>query len=138
MADRVIWRDEDDASVALRVLRGRRLADGFDLLAQVVLPVDAPAAEATAADRTDRAIRDLLPFSPGHLEARPLPSRRWDTDAWLADPPAHRGWPEDLEVRLSSRPSVYSVERSSVGALGAEGELWLGWRAGDAIAEELG
>ena len=99
----------------------------------------APALSAfTVALRIERAIRDLLPFSQGQLERRPLPTRHWDTDAWLADPPPHRGWPDDLEVRLSSRPSVYSVERSNVGALGAEGELWLGWRAGDAIAEELG
>lgn len=138
MADRVIWREpEGDASVALRVLRARRHADGFDLLGHVVLPVDAPGAEATAAEWIERAIRDLLPFSRGNLEQRSLATRRWDTDTWLADPPPHRGWPDDLEVRLSSRPSVYSVERSSVGALGAEGELWLGWRAGDAIAEEL-
>ncbi len=136
MADRVVWRDGDGADVALRVLRARRHADGFDLLASVVLPIDAEDADAVAAERVERAVRDLFPFSKGRLEAQVLPTRVWDTDAWLADPP-HRGWPDTPEVRLSSRPSIYSVERSSVGALGAEGELWLGWRAGDAIAEEL-
>jgi hypothetical protein len=138
MADRVVWRDpEDDVCVALRVLRGRRRAEGFDLLGSVVVPVDAPDAEASASARIERAIHDLLPFSEGALERRALPARRWDSDAWLADP-AGRGWPDEPEFRISARPSVYSVERSSVAGLGGEGELWLGWRAGDAIAEELG
>jgi hypothetical protein len=62
--------------------------------------------------------------------------RHWDSDAWLADPQG-ASWPEEPELRLSRSPSVYSLERSCVGGLGGEGELWLGWRAGDAIAAEL-
>jgi hypothetical protein len=137
MADRVVWRDpQDDACVALRVFRGRRRADGFDLLGSVVLPADAPDAERDAATRVERALRDLLPFSEGALERRALPVRHWDSDAWLADPQG-ASWPEEPELRLSRSPSVYSLERSCVGGLGGEGELWLGWRAGDAIAAEL-
>jgi len=137
MADRVVWRDpEDDTCVALRVFRGRRRTDGFDLLGSAVLPTDAPDAERQAAERVERALHDLLPFSEGVLERRALPARRWDSDAWLADPQG-ASWPEEPELRLSRSPSVYSLERGSVAGLGGEGELWLGWRAGDAIAAEL-
>jgi len=103
----------------------------------VVIPADAPEAAAVAEARIERALRDLLPFSEGALERRALPARRWDSDAWLADPDG-AAWPEEPELRLSSRPHVFSLERAPVGGLGGEGELWLGWRAGDAIAEELG
>ena len=41
-------------------------------------------------------------------------------------------------MRVSGRPLIYSVERSGVAGLGVEGELLLGWRAGDAVAAELG
>jgi hypothetical protein len=33
---------------------------------------------------------------------------------------------------------VYRLDRAEVGGLGLEGDLLLGWRAGDAIAHELG
>jgi hypothetical protein len=137
MADRVIWRDgEDDEIVALRVFRGRGRAAGLDLLASVVVPVGDETAVARAESRIEAALRDLLPFSEGALERRPLPPLRWDTDALLADP-VGPAWPEEPELRLSARPAVYGLDRASVGGLGAEGEVWLGWRAGDAIAAEL-
>ncbi len=137
MADRVIWRDvEEDESVALRVFRGRGRAAGFDLLASAVVPIDDADAERRVEVRIERALRDLLPFSEGALERVPLPKSRWDTDALLADP-AGATWPDEPELRLSARPAVYGLERASVGGLGGEGEVWLGWRAGDAIAEEL-
>jgi hypothetical protein len=136
MADRVIWRNGDeDGIVALRVFRGRART-GLDLLASVVVPVADSAAVARAEARIEAALRDLLPFSEGALERRPLPELRWDTDALLADP-AGAAWPEEPELRLSTRPAVYGLDRASVGGLGGEGEVWLGWRAGDAIAAEL-
>ena len=137
MADRVIWRNGDeDEIVALRVFRGRGRAAGLDLLASVVVPVADDAAVQRAESRIEAALRDLLPFSEGALERRPLPELRWDTDALLADP-AGAAWPEEPELRLSARPAVYGLDRASVGGLGGEGEVWLGWRAGDAIAAEL-
>lgn len=138
MADRVIWREGDpDESVALRLLRGRRREDRFDLLASVVVPTDDAEAPPRAEGRIERALRDLLPFSEGALERKPLPTPRWDTDALLPDP-TRGAWPEEPDLRLSSRPPVYGLERAPVGGLGGEGDLWLGWRAGDAIAEQLG
>jgi hypothetical protein len=137
MADRVIWRNgDDDEIVALRVFRGRGRAAGLDLLASVVVPVDDEAAVRRAESRIEAALRDLLPFSEGALERRPLPELRWDTDALLADP-AGAAWPEEPELRLCAKPAVYGLDRASVAGLGGEGEVWLGWRAGDAIAGEL-
>jgi hypothetical protein len=137
MADRVIWREDgEDDGVALRVFRGRGRAAGFDLIASAVVPIDDAEAERRAEARIERALRDLLPFSEGALERVPLRPLRWDTDALLADPTG-AAWPEEPELRLSARPAVYGLDRASVGGLGGEGEVWLGWRAGDAIAEEL-
>ena len=136
MADRVIWRDDSaEETVALRVFRGRGRA-GFDLLASVVVPIDDPPAERRAESRIESALRDLLPFSEGALERRPLPQLRWDTDALHADP-AGPTWPAEPELRVSARPAVYGLDRASVAGLGSEGEVWLGWRAGDSIAAEL-
>ena len=131
----MIWRD-DDESIALRVFRGRGRSAGFDLLASAVVPVDDVDAERRGEARIERALSDLLPFSEGALERVPLPRLRWDTDALLADP-VGAAWPEEPELRLSARPAVYGLDRASVAGLGGEGEVWLGWRAGDAIAEEL-
>ncbi len=138
MAARVVWRDPDDGEcVALRVRRGERRSDGVDLLASVVVPCGDDDAEARGEARIACALRDLLPFSDGALERRPLATGRWDSDALLAEP-LRGAWPDDPELRLSSRPPVYGLDRACVGGLGGEGELWLGWRAGDAIADELG
>jgi hypothetical protein len=137
MADRVVWRDRDeDEVVALRVFRGRGLAAGLDLLASVVVPVDDAHAVQRAESRIESALRDLLPFSEGALERRPIPDSRWDTDSLLADP-IGAAWPEEPELRLCAKPAVYGLDRASVAGLGGEGEVWLGWRAGDAIAGEL-
>ena len=137
MAERVIWREDgEDESVALRVFRGRGRAAGFDLLASAVVPVDDADAERRAEARIERALRDLLPFSEGALERVSLQRLRWDTDELLADP-IGAAWPEEPELRLSARPAVYGLDRASVGGLGGEGEVWLGWRAGDAIGQEL-
>jgi hypothetical protein len=40
-------------------------------------------------------------------------------------------------VRLPTRQPIYHLGRAAVGGLGYEGELMLGWRAGDAIAADL-
>ena len=72
---------------------------------------------------------------PGERCTAPRP--RWDDDAWLEDPPRKLGWPTQIPLRVSSRPPVYRLDRAEVGGLGLEGDLLLGWRAGDAIASEL-
>ncbi|MAI26924.1 MAG: NAD(P)-binding protein [Myxococcota bacterium] len=82
-------------------------------------------------------IRSLIPFSGERLkrlkQRRPL----WDDDGWLEDPKPGAGWPVVMDVRASGRPPVYRLNRSGVASLGFEGDLLLGWRAGDLISQEL-
>jgi hypothetical protein len=78
-----------------------------------------------------------MPFSRGGFVRQRAPEPVWDSDALLADPAPGSGWPGDCDLRRSSRPPVYSLDRASVAALGFEGEVLLGWRAGDAIATDL-
>ncbi len=62
----------------------------------------------------------------------------WDSDdGWLEDPPPGTGWPADIDLRLSTRPPIYHLDRAAVAGLGLEGDLLLGWRGGDVIAGEL-
>jgi len=70
--------------------------------------------------------------------ARPWPERQPSVEP----KPAHQlrtlaTWPAEPELRVSARPAVYGLDRASVAGLGSEGEVWLGWRAGDSIAAEL-
>jgi hypothetical protein len=121
--------------IAVRTFRGCG-PDEVDLLASAVLPVETAGAEQAAAG-IEEALRELLPFSESALIRQPVPQPRWDTDAVLTDPEPATGWPAECDVRLSSRPPIYALERAWLGDLGFEGDLLLGWRAGDAIADEL-
>jgi hypothetical protein len=101
-----------------------------------VVAADEPDLEARRTE-IEAALRSLMPFADERLERQAVPEARWDTDAWLSDPPPGGAWPAEIEPRLSSRPPLFSLERAGVAGLGVEGELLLGWRAGDAIAAEL-
>ena len=137
MADRVVWRGGDGGPpVALRLFRSRRGPEPFDLIASVVDTARDEEAEKRAELRIEAALRDLLPFSEGALERVPVRVGDWDDDCLLADP-ADGGWPRAPQLRLSSRPLVYALDRAAVASLGSDGDLWLGWRAGDAIADDL-
>jgi len=85
----------------------------------------------------EQCVRKLLPFQEQTLQRQPLPELRWDHDADLEDLPHSAGWPDEVELRLSSRPLVYALDRRAIASLGFEGDLLLGWRAGQAIAAEL-
>jgi hypothetical protein len=80
----------------------------------------------------------LCPFSEGKIKRRPHRAPIWDDESWLEDPLPGTGWPAEIDLKVSSRPTVYRLDRAEVGGLGLEGDLLLGWRAGDAIAHELG
>jgi hypothetical protein len=121
--------------IAVRAFSGRG-PDGVDLLASAVLPAEVAGDERAAAG-IEEALRELLPFSESALVRAPLPQPLWDTEAVLADPEPGTGWPAECDVRLSSRPLIFALERAWLGDLGFEGDLLLGWRAGDAIADEL-
>lgn len=86
----------------------------------------------------ERRTLALMPFSEDQLKRRSQRRPRWDDDGWLEDPRPGAGWPVVMDLRASGRPPVYRLDRAGVASLGFEGDLLLGWRAGDRIAQELG
>jgi hypothetical protein len=93
---------------------------------------------ATARSEIAERLRDLMPFCGDRLDVIEVGIPQWDSDdGWLEDPRPGRGWPGETDLRVSSRPPIYHLDRAAVAGLGIEGDLLLGWRAGDAIAQEL-
>lgn len=122
--------------VALRVFPGAKRDERVDIVASVVLPADTDPADARA--EVTRVVEGVMPFTAnGGLEAEPIATPVWDTDAPLLDPGPGRGWPSECDLRLSLKPPIYALERANVAALGFEGDVLLGWRAGDSIAADL-
>ena len=112
-------------------------SDWIDVVASAVVDAEDPATLQRREAELFERVRALFPFSGDGLVRRPVQLPRWDDDGWLEDPRPGTGWPAELDLRVSSRPPVYRLERSAVGGLGLEGDLLLGWRAGDAIASQL-
>jgi hypothetical protein len=142
MARRVILvRDPDrplDGTnlIRLRVFPGTTRSDTVDLVASSVID----AAEVDLRSREseiEAGIAELIPFARGRFEQDRRAAPRWDSDEWLSDPPVNGGWPAACEVRISSRPTAFALDRASVGGLGFEGEVMLGWRGGDVVAAEI-
>jgi len=107
-----------------------------DLLASAVVE-DRPGARASVEEELEAALGELMPFCEGRVVREPLPEPSWDDENLLGDPARGEGWPGEVDVRASNRPPVYLLPREGLAALGLEGDLLLGWRAGDAIANEL-
>jgi len=110
--------------------------DAVDLVARMRIADGVSEADAQAAMLA--RIHELMPFSEGRLERREISRPLWDDDDWLEDPAPHEGWPTEVDLRLDAKAQVYRLDRAGVAGLGVEGDLLLGWRAGDALAEELG
>jgi len=108
-----------------------------DLVVSTVVEDRADARAAVEAE-LEAALRELMPFSEGHGERVALPGPGWDDEDALADPAPGAGWPGELELRVSGRPPVHALPREGLAALGLEGDLLLGWRAGDVLAGSLG
>ena len=104
------------------------------LTAQLTQAMKGSDLEQTLEDR----VRELLRFAGSDLKRCPIEHPRWDDDACLEDPLRGTGWPTEISLRVSSRPPVYHLDRAEVAGLGIEGDLLLGWQAGDAIAGDLG
>ncbi len=114
--------------------RGTRFAE---IVASAAIDANADREEAAATLESE--VRGLMPFSDKCLKAGPLlPEARWDDLDALSDPTPGSAWPEAAPLRTRSREPVFALDRSRVASLGVEGELLLGWRAGDAVREELG
>lgn len=89
-------------------------------------------------DALEDALLALFPFSKGKMARRGTCHRpRWDDELALPEPRPGVGWPGEVEIRVPVRPPVFGLAREGVFGLGAEGELLLGWRAGDTIASQL-
>ena len=83
-----------------------------------------------------RAVEALFPFGENDLFHASTHEPTWDGDIWLFDPPNGDSWPSEIEIQASTRPPIYVLERAGLAALGFEGDVMLGWRAGEAIAGE--
>jgi hypothetical protein len=112
-----------------------------DLFSEVVASAvveDDPANLAENAASIEEGLRRLMPFSQGRISRLSNPARPvWDDDAALPAPGAGDGWPGEVEIRTPGRQPVFHLRREALAGLGLEGDLLLGWRAGDAIREEL-
>jgi hypothetical protein len=134
MARRVVAQQGDDEPFRIARLPGARGAAHAELLLSLRAPADA--ADDALAARLERALLELAPFCEGRIERRPDPGARWDRDDLLPELP-RAGAEAFASQRLSSRPSIVALERTAAGAFGFEGELLLGWRAGDELCAEL-
>jgi hypothetical protein len=119
-----------DGLVCIRSFAGE--AETANLVASAVVEKGSEPEQAI-----EQSVRALLPFSGDSLETCPVPRPRWDQDRDLEDPPDGGGWPRELEVRVCARPNVYALDRRAIAGLGFEGDLLLGWRAGELIAAGL-
>jgi hypothetical protein len=121
--------------VTLRLFPPARPRDPVDLVASAVIPSQAE--DDSAETEITAAVTELLPFAQRSLTRVRWRAPRWDVEDLLADPSPGQGWPGESEVRLACRQPVYALERCGVASLGFDGDLLLGWRAGDAIAADL-
>lgn len=131
-------RGESEPTTAVTAFPSQTHGARVDLVARAVVPDRDP--ERLAALRAGIAARlqHLMPFCRDRLLSIDVEMPRWDgDDGWLEDPAPGLGWPSEIDLRLSSRPSVYHLDRAAVAALGFEGDLLLGLRGGEAIAAEL-
>ncbi|HEX2484886.1 MAG TPA: hypothetical protein VHQ66_06280, partial [Myxococcota bacterium] len=137
MADRVLLVGDDADPIRVTVHPGERGARHVDLTASAA--VDEGADLAGAHDRLEAAVRALLPFSEQRVaRVAEAPRPIWDDELALGDPAgAGGGWPTEVEIRAPLRPPVFVLPREELAGLGPEGDLLLGWQAGDAIAAAL-
>jgi hypothetical protein len=138
MADRLVIADptgERPIRVALHELE--RDPRHVDLTAGQALDEGADRSAVHAG--IEQAVRALLPFSDQRLvRVAEAPAAVWDDDLALGDPVgAGGGWPTEVEIRLAARPPVFVLPREELAGLGPEGDLLLGWQAGDTIAAAL-
>lgn len=109
--------------------------DLFDLVAR--LRVKDGEDIAAAEDELEARLHHLMPFAVDRIVRKAQRRPLWDDDGWLEDPAPGSGWPAEVDIRCLAKPAVYRLDRAAVASLGIEGDMLLGWRAGDAIAREL-
>ena len=121
--------------IRLRIFENPDGRDPVDLVASAVVPIDA--AVETVRGEIESGVASLLPLGREGWARVNSQSPRWDRDEFLADPQGNGSWPAGIPLRPISRTPAYVLDRWKLAALGFEGDLLLGWRAGDAIASDL-
>jgi hypothetical protein len=134
--------DEDDGLGEMTIsLYASDSPTNVEVLARAVMPGDPRTlgeGEISAfEDRLEARVRSVIPFADKKLTRREIDRPLWDDEDWLEDPPPGQGWPAEIDLRVNGRPPVYRLDRAGIAGLGLEGDLLLGWRAGDAIAAEF-
>lgn len=138
MASRVICvRDPAAPMTGTNVVRVRIFDRGaeVDLIADASLPIDALDDERAFED-IGRSVVSLMPLGDEDWQRVVVAAPLWDRNDLLTDP-------SDTDPgaglrRPLSRVPIYILDRSQSAQRGFEGDLLLGWQAGDAIATELG
>ena len=121
--------------IRLRVFENPDGVDPVDLVASAVVPIDATVD--AVRDEIESGVTSLLPLGREGWVRVDSQAPLWDRDEFLADPHGEGGSPAGVPLRPNSRAPAYVLDRGRLGALGFEGDLLLGWRAGDAIASDL-
>jgi hypothetical protein len=121
--------------IRLRVFENPDGVDPVDLVASAVVPIDAKVD--AVRDEIESGVASLLPLGREGWVRVACQAPLWDRDEFLADPHGEGSWPAGTPLRPTSRTPAYVLDRWKLGALGFEGDLLLGWRAGDAIASDL-
>jgi hypothetical protein len=135
LADRALLFSDDRADPIALSLHPSDRKRYVDLAARQTVDVgdDLEAAHA----RIEAAVRALLPFSEKKVaRVSDAGAPIWDDEFALGELEAG-GWPTEVEIRLHPNPLVYHLPRDEMGAVGAEGDLLLGWHAGDTLAAAL-
>lgn len=138
MASRVISiRDLSAPMTGTNVVRIRSFERGaeVDLIADASLPIEALDDE-RAFEEIGRSVVSLMPLGDEGWQRVAVSAPLWDRSDLLTDPSDDD--PNSGLRRPLSRVPAYILDRSQSAQRGFEGDLLLGWQAGDAIAKELG
>lgn len=132
----ILGGDADGTPTTLAVLPSERGSRYVELVVTRALSADGRLSEAH--DRMEAEVRALLPFSEKKLARVAVADRpRWDDELALSDLAPGGGWPSETDLRAGARTQVYRLCRHGVAGLGSEGDLLLGWQAGDALTATL-
>lgn len=139
MARRVVDATEGPETPVRIAWNPSRSGARVELSASACTPHDDAAQIEALKESIVRRVVALMPFAGERLERRDaLGAPAWDDASVLEEIAPDECWPQDIGIRLVSRPPVYLLPREAVATLGAEGECFLGWRAGELILSELG
>jgi hypothetical protein len=121
--------------IGLRVFGALKDGDPVDIVASAVVPIDANGD--VTADEIESAVTSLMPLGREGWERVTGPQPRWDRDGLLSDPPGSGSRRFESQLRPAPRTAAYVLDRTRTGALGFEGDLLLGWHAGDTVAADI-